>query len=238
MDYAEIISSAGNYAWDGVRSDTTRWMKLIVAALLLGIPLQGYLLRVYRGANPAPEVDTWITLCADGIRVLAIGILYILPIFLAMVVLVGTIVVISLIDKTGVLGALAGICGASVMLGIYLLEFVALCILPVAYIRFARTGIFSEAFNFSALADTIGRIGWLPYGVAVVFLALVLGIPLFILCFILIAIIGAALYLAGGSIPVMAGVFALAVLVILIIMPVAGLVQARYLTRVYDSAGV
>ena len=63
--------------------------------------------------------------------------------------------------------------------------------MPIASIRFARTGSFAEAFNFSGIFETIGRIGWLNYIVAIILVGLVVGIPIMVLIFgfIIVAII-------------------------------------------------
>ena len=43
-------------------------------------------------------------------------------------------------------------------------------------IRFARTGSMGEAFNFSAILATIGRIGWLSYIFALIIMIIIIGI--------------------------------------------------------------
>ena len=40
---------------------------LIAAGILLGFLLAGYMVRVYRGARPAPEFDNWAGLLVDGL---------------------------------------------------------------------------------------------------------------------------------------------------------------------------
>jgi hypothetical protein len=118
----------------------------------------------------------------------------------------------------------------------YVLQFIIAIFLPVAYIRFARTGVVGEAFNFSAMKETIGRIGWLSYIVAVVFVALIIGIPLCIILFALILGLIFTFALFSSNLPVLLGIIAVFVIILLIIIPVVGIFQARYLTRVYDSA--
>ena len=190
----------------------------------------------YRGADPAPEVDEWGTLFVDGLKMLAIGIVYILPLMLLMLILIGAVMVATIIGG-GVLGIIAGILGALCNILVYILEFIVMAFLPVAYIRFARTGVFSEAFNFSAIRETIGKIGWITYIVAVVLIALIIGIPLCILLCVLFAVfIGAAL-LFNSNLAVVIGILAVLVILFLIIIPVVSIFQARYLTRVYGSAG-
>lgn len=44
----------------------------------------------------------------------------------------------------------------------------------IGIIRFARTGSMGEAFNFGAILETIGKIGWLNYIVALIILFIVM----------------------------------------------------------------
>ena len=86
------------------------------------------------------------------------------------------------------------------MMLFYIVEFAVVLIMPVASIRFARTGIFAEAFNFSAILGTIGRIGWLIYIVALLLVSIVVSIPIFILLFgfILVGIVSLVLLKEAG----------------------------------------
>ena len=184
-----MLNEAWGYTHEGVLKNTNRWLKLMLALICLGIPFNGYVLRVYRGANPAPEVDTWGTLFIDGLKMLAIGLVYLLPLMLSMLLLIMVIMVVSIVDKSGVPGIFAGSLGALCNLLVYILECIAMVILPVAYIRFARTGVFAEAFNFSAMKETIGKIGWINYIVAVVLIAVIVGIPVSIVVFALFFVV-------------------------------------------------
>jgi hypothetical protein len=100
--------------------------------------------------------------------------------------------------------------------------------MPVAAIRFARTGSFSEAFNFGAITATIGKIGWLSYILAIILVAIVIGIPVGILAVIVI--------LAGLALGHFLLALLLLIILILIIAPPLVTFQARYMTQVYDHA--
>jgi hypothetical protein len=66
-----------------------------------------------------------------------------------------------------------------------------LFLVPIAFIRFARTDKFGEAFNFSAILAHIGKIGWVEYIITLVVLiitAIVVGIIVCIIVFILMLI--------------------------------------------------
>ena len=132
--------------------------------------------------------------------------------------------------------------GASflIQLVMFVFQIVIALFLPVAYIRFARTGLFSEAFNFSAILDTIRRIGWINYIVAVLLVNIIVSIPVCILVFIFIILVmvGLVAAMAAGTaglvLLVLLLVFMLAV--ILVILPPLSVFQARYMTRLYDCA--
>ena len=88
----------------------------------------------------------------------------------------------------------------------------------IGIVRLARTGSIGEAFNFSAILATIGKIGWVSYIIALivfVVVAIIFGIIVTIL--MMIPILGLILYLC-------------------LIAPFA-LFTGRYLCQVYDSAG-
>jgi hypothetical protein len=237
MDFAEMLIDAWSYTKGGILTNTNRWMKLILAVLCLGIPFNGYILRVYRGATPAPDVDDWGTLFVDGLKMFVIGLVYILPLMLVMLIILGVMVLVAVVDTTGVLGIFTGLLGALFNLLVYVMDFIVMVFLPVAYIRFARTGVFAEAFNFSALRETIEKIGWIRYIVAVVLIAVIIGVPLCIVVFVLFFVLLGAAIMFSNAITLLVGIIAVLLILALIVFPVIGVFQARYLTRVYEMAG-
>nr|WP_320160256.1 DUF4013 domain-containing protein [uncultured Methanoregula sp.] len=237
MDYGAMIDEALGYSKAGVFNRMDRWLKLILAAILIGIPLNGWILRIYRGGNPAPEVDRWGTLFVDGFKLFVIGLIYSLP-----------LIILSLVPYLIFPGGMAGghpptgtvvqysnaEIGTSIallflLLAIQLIYDIFLAIfMPVAAIRFARTGVFSEAFNFGAIIGTIRKIGWLNYILAIILIAIIIGIP--------VGILAAAILIGGfmlGHYFIALGVL---IIVILIIAPPLVTFQARYMTRVYDQS--
>lgn len=239
MDFAELLGDAFTYTKEGVWGNMNRWLKLILAVLCLGLPFNGYVMRVYRGAKPAPDVDQWGTLFVDGLKLLAVGIVYALPIVILWIFVFGTMLLAGFSDSGETAIAATGVHMLFMML-MYVAEIAIAIIMPVASIRFARTGIFAEAFNFSAVFETIGKIGWLSYIIAIVLVSFVVGIPvvvvIFGLLFVLIIIGGASLFmLKGAGVFIFLGLLLLMVLFILVLAPLFGVFQARYMTRVYDS---
>ena len=118
----------------------------------------------------------------------------------------------------------------------YVLEIIIGIIMPVAAIRFARTGSFSEAFNVGAILETIKKIGWINYIIALILIAIVIAVPVCIIVFGMILIGGMSMYMLGGNTVTILGFVAAAVLIILTLAPLLSVFQARYMTRVYDSA--
>jgi len=240
MDFAELLGDAFTYTKEGVWGNLNRWLKLILAVLCLGLPFNGYVMRVYRGAKPAPDVDQWGTLFVDGLKLLAVGIVYALPIVILWIFVFGTMLLAGFSDSGETAIAATGVHMLFMML-MYVAEIAIAIIMPVASIRFARTGIFAEAFNFSAVFETIGKIGWLSYIIAIVLVSFVVGIPvvvvIFGLLFVLIIIGGASLFmLKGAGVFIFLGLLLLMVLFILVLAPLFGVFQARYMTRVYETA--
>jgi hypothetical protein len=237
MDFTEMLGDAFAYTKEGVFGNRNRWLKLILARLCLGLPFNGYIMRVYRGAKPAPEVDQWGTLFVDGLKLFVVGIVYAIPL----------IILWAFIYASFFLGIISGTMKGSaldtwkpnfvLMIVFYILELAIAVVMPIASIRFARTGIFAEAFNFSGILGTIGKIGWISYIVALVLVSIVVSIPILVLIFAFIIIGGVSLFmLKEAGILLFFALLALMVLLILILAPLFGVFQARYMTRVYDSA--
>ena len=118
----------------------------------------------------------------------------------------------------------------------YVLEIIIAIIMPVAAIRFARTGSFSEAFNVGAILETIKKIGWINYLIALVLITVVIAVPVCIIIFGMILIGGISMFMLGGNTVTLLGFIAAALLIVLALAPLLTVFQARYMTRVYDSA--
>lgn len=236
MDFAEIFGDAFTYTRGGVWGNMNRWLKLILAVLCLGLPFNGYIMRVYRGATPAPDVDRWGTLFVDGLKLLVVGIVYAIPLLILWVLIYGTLFLTLFFGRMDTNAMAAFSPNFILMLLFYIVEIAIVVVMPVASIRLARTGIFAEAFNFSAIADTIGKIGWLNYIVALVLVSLVISIPVFILIFGFILVAGATVLLLEAGFAGLLFFIGLGILLLLVLSPLFGVFQARSMTRVYDSA--
>ncbi|RPI39162.1 MAG: DUF4013 domain-containing protein [Methanoregulaceae archaeon] len=237
MDFGNMLGDAFTYTKEGVLGNMNRWLKLILAIICLGLPFNGYIMRVYRGATPAPDVDRWGTLFVDGLKLLAVGIVYAIPIMILWVFIYGQFFLGIFSGSLDENAMAAFEPNFLLMMMFYIVEIAITVLMPIASIRFARTGTFAEAFNFSAIFETIGRIGWLNYIIALVLVSVVVSIPIVILIVGFILVGGASLFMLKESgVFLFLGLLVLMILLILALAPLFGVFQARYMTRLYDSA--
>jgi hypothetical protein len=237
MDFGNMLGDAFTYTKEGVFKNMNRWTKLILAIICLGLPFNGYILRIYRGETPAPDVDRWGTLFVDGLKLLAIGIVYAIPMMILWVLIYGQFflgIFSGNLDENAMASFEPDFL---LMMVFYIIEIAITLLMPVASIRFARTGTFTEAFNFSAIFGTIGGIGWLNYIIALILVYIVVSIPIIILIAGFIIVGGASLFiLKDAGVFLFLGLLVLMILLILALAPLFGVFQARYLTRLYDRA--
>lgn len=212
-----MVGESFEYAKEAVVGKWNKWIMLIIATIILGIPLAGYSLKVLRGDKPAPEVSDWGTLFIDGIKYMIIMLIYMIPAMIVLFVVVGASVLATMSSNPS--AAMAAVGG--ILFGLLLFFVVALITAIFAIIgavRFARTGKMGEAFNFSEILVTIGKIGWGSYIIALIVLFVVQMIIAFILSIIMmIPYLGFIIYICLMS-PIM-------------------LFQTRYICQLYDGAG-
>jgi len=217
MDYGSMVGESFEYAKEAVVGKWNQWIMLIIATIILGIPLAGYSLKVLRGDKPAPEVSDWGTLFIDGIKLMIIMLIYMIPAMIVLFFVVGASALASMSSNPSTAMAAVG----GILFGLLLFFVVALITAIFAIIgevRFARTGKMGEAFNFSEILGTIGKIGWGPYIIALVVLFVVQ-----IIIAIIVSIIMMIPYLGF-------------IIYICLIAPIM-LFQTRYICQLYDSAG-
>jgi len=232
-----MLGDAFAYTREGVLDNRNRWLKLVLAVICLALPFNGYIMRVYRGGRQAPEVDGWGTLFTDGLKLLVVGIVYAIPLLILWVAIYGPFLFLAL-EGTMKGAAMDGWePNPILMILFYVVEFAIAIFVPVAYVRFARTGTFSEAFNFHEIAGTIAKIGWLGYIVGIILIGIVVSLPVIVLILAFIAV-GAVLFflLKGGGVLVLAVLLLLFILFVLAIIPPFSVFQARFMTRLYDCA--
>ena len=214
MEIGEMLGNSFEYTKDGLMGKWVKWILLIVCYIIFPL-MGGYVVRIYKGTTPAPELDDWVGLFVDGIKLLIIGFVYAIPVILVGIFLgMGSFFAISTVDYTPTAGGIGAL-----ILGFLIMIILAIIISLIAIIgmvRFARKDSMGEAFNFSAILETIGTIGWIEYIVALIVLwIVVLGVN-FILGFIM-------------AIPVLGW------LIYLFALPAIAIFSARYMTLLYES---
>jgi hypothetical protein len=194
----------------------------IIFAVILTLPFMGYTLRIYRGDTPAPKVNELKNLFSDGFRLFIVSIIYSIPLIIVGIITFGTflltlLVAMSTETPSQIAGSLVGMV-AGVLLEILIFIIVAIItglLTATAYIRFARTNIIKEAFNFEAIFAHIGRMGWFNYIAALIIMGIIVGI---------IEIVFSVIPYIGS-------------IILLILTPPITLFSARYLSLLYDCAG-
>jgi len=226
MNYGTMIGDSFTYVKEGIIDKVNTWLLLMIGTLILTIPLMGYVMNVYRGIKPAPEVDGWSKLFVDGIFLFIVSIIYAIPVIILEFLMIGVTFATTMeSNPTAVMTSLAG---AGILAVILIIVAIVIAIVsPIGIIRFARTGNFGDAFNFGEIIATIKKIGWLSYILALIVVAVIVGIPFLILWFILMSLV-LALSFVGI---IIAGI------ILLIVLPVIAVFEARYLTQVYERAG-
>jgi len=213
-----MLSDSFEYTKEAVMEKWVKWILLIIPFMT-----QGYSIQVFKGVKPAPEVNDWVATFIDGIKLVLVGIIYFIPIIIIGLLFMLPLIIAGLTGKYSAIMAGVGAAFLGLLICI-ILGIIVYILLPIAYIRFARTGSFGDAFNFNAILAHIGKIGWGAYIISMIVLviaAFVFGIVLAIVSFILMLI------------PVLG--WLLFFIIELILMPPVGIFVARYFTQVYDS---
>jgi len=216
MDFGNMIGDSFAYAKDAVLGKWMQWLLLVVATIILCLPLMGYSLKVLRGEKPAPEVKEWGTLFIDGIKYFIVSLIWAIPMLIVLFFTIGAGIVAAASNPASAIGLIGGM-----LIGFIVFVIVAIItglFASIGIIRFARTGSMGEAFNFGAILETIGKIGWVSYIIALIILIIVQ--------FVFILIISLL-----GMIPV------LGIIIELILIAPITLFESRYLCQVYDAAG-
>jgi hypothetical protein len=228
MEYGNMLNDSINYAIDAVWKKWARWILLIVSSIIFPLIL-GYVMEIYRGKKPAPELQHWGKLFIDGLKWIVAWIIYMLPV-IAVILIFGGWAFITAMEQSAAIGGpenlllnpdlLMPIIGGF-MIGLVIAIVLAIVISVIAIIgiiRMARQDRFGEAFNFGEILATIRQIGWGSYILALIVLAVVMMIFGIILALIMaIPYIGWLMYL--------------------VLLPPLVIFEGRYLTQVYESGG-
>lgn len=219
MDLGKTIGDSFEYAKEGLVGKWAKWILLIISCIIFPL-IMGYVMRIYRGVQPSPELNEWGDMFIDGIKLFVVAIIYAIPIIIVEFAVIGSAGIAFLTALSNPMAdpnAVMALIGA-VLFGVIILVLVAIIIELIAIIgmvRFARTNSFGQAFNFGAIFATIGRIGIASYILALIVLAIIVGI-IEVICW-LIPYVG--------------------FVILFILLPFIVLFSARYITLVYESAG-
>jgi len=232
-----MLDESFSYAKEGIWGKWERWALLIISLVIFPLIL-GYIVRIYRGEKPAPELKEWGAMFIDGIKLLLVVLVYAAPVIL--LVIAAFVPLVSAIISSGAtsdefssmtstqveqwMTANPQVMAALGQMAIFLVVAIILALIIGIFsftglVRFARTQKMAESFNFSAILKHIGRIGWLTYIAALIIIGIIgiiFGMVLNILTFI--PIIGQALFFA----------------VMLVVYPPYILFVGRYTVHVYE----
>ena len=220
MNYIRLLSDSFDYTKEALWGRWTRWLLLLVSTILFPL-IYGYMVRIMSGKKPAPELEGWVGLFVDGIKLIVITIVYTIPIWvLAIVGFAAYFIPVSVTTTPGSgsgsgLGPEMGIVVLLALLVIFTIVAIAVGILSTfAMVRFSRTGKMGEAFRFRSLLAHIGRIGWLNVFIALLIMGIVIAIVGFVL--LLVPIIGLVL--------------------LVLLTPAFVIFTYRYIALLYESA--
>lgn len=205
------------YAKEAVWGKWVKWILLVISSIIFPLII-GYMMEIYRGKTPAPELEHWGKLFIDGIKLIVAGIIYAIPIIIIAVLVIGAPIFAMMSNPSpevvvGLFGAMA--IGIIILI---ILSFIIGLIWYIGMIRMARTDRFGEAFNISAIMAKIRAIGWGNYIIALI----VLWVVMVVISFVIMII--AAIPFIGW-------------LIYLFLLPVVTIFSARYMTLLYESAG-
>jgi hypothetical protein len=212
MEIGAMLSDSLEYTKEGLMGKWMKWILLIISVIIFPLIL-GYMLKVLKGTTPAPEIDDWVGMFIDGIKVLIVEFIYMIPVLIVMFLIAGGSALGMVARDPGVAVAAVGAAMLGFLVAIILALIISLFAI-IGMVRLARTDSIGEAFNFSAILDTIGQIGWVTYIIALIVLYAVIGVITFIL----------------GLIPF------LGPLIMFILYPAFYIFSARYISLLYDSA--
>lgn len=228
MDYGNMLGDSLGYAKDALVGHWKRWILLIISTIIFPL-MMGYTMEIWRGKAPAPEPEHWGKMFIDGLKLLVAGIIYAIPVII-IILIFGGFAFFTAVQEAAMSGDPEFFTNnievlmplvAAFMVGLLIAFIVAIIIglfSTIGFVRMARTEKFGEAFNFGAILETIRKIGWGSYILALIILFIVAGIIwLVINLFSMIPYIGW--------------------LIALILLPFMIIFDARYICRVYEASG-
>ncbi len=215
MEIINTFMDSLKYANEALFGKWVRWIILIISSIIFPL-IMGYSLRIMKGTNPAPEPDNYLGMFIDGIKVLIIEFVYLLiPIIIGAIIFIGGFgggALLSDGSESSSLLVLVASFGLAFVVFIILALIVSF-ISTIGVVSFARTGKMGDAFAFSKIFEIIGKIGWLKYILAIIFIWIVLSV----ICSVI------------NMIPV------ISILIMVIVSPYLSILAARFYSELYDA---
>lgn len=211
MGIGENLSDSFGYAKDALVGKWVRWIILLICTIIFPL-IYGYTLRVMKGTTPAPEVEGYLSLFIDGIKMMIIGLVYMIIPLIILFASAGS-AVFGMVgnDGAGSLAMMGAAAGGFILF--FIVAFIFGLIATIGMIRFARTEAMGEAFNFGEIFATIGKIGWISYIIALLVIWIVIGVIEGIL--MMIPVVGT--------------------IILFILTPFLTIVSSRYMSLLYDE---
>ena len=191
----------------------------LLLAVILSAFYTGYTLKILRGETPLPAVTGFGTLFLDGIKYLVIEAIYMIPAIIILCLTVFPVIFTMMTTAmagekmTPSFGLILGMIGG--LLLTIVVAFILGLFALIGVVRFARTGVFGEAFNFSAILETIRKITWGTYIIALLIMVVIVSLVSIVL----------------GIIPIVGAILQF------VLNPFIGVFTMRYICLLYDSAG-
>ncbi|MBI5679784.1 MAG: DUF4013 domain-containing protein [Methanobacterium sp.] len=207
MDIVENIT-------ESIKYPLADWVKIVILTVISIVPIvnfmsTGYYLRIIKstlaGVDEVPEFDNLGELFIDGIKVLIVGIVYmIIPMIIWLVALLPVFLALLSGSQSSAIAGLSSILTIVLMLIAFIVTIImSLLVLPAIVNMGLYDGSIGAAFRFSEVMEKISTIGWGSYilwiiaiWITMMILGLIIGIIGFIL---LIIIIGPLLWILGGA---------------------------------------
>jgi len=208
LGIGDNLTASFEFAKNGLVGYWARWVILIVLSCIpiVNFITFGYLVKIYKGVDVAPELEGYGGMLVDGIKLFIIGFVY------ALIPIIVMVIGVSFLETGVEMGAMDT--GLMVILVGLVLGLIFSLVAMVGYIRFAKEGEFGEGFNFRAIFATIEEIGWEHY----------------ILSYIALIIVVCIVAAIASLIPIIGW------LLMLIITPLLILWQGKFFENLYSCA--
>lgn len=228
VDFDRLLINSFMYTKDAFLGKQSRWILFIISTYLLYPLFLGYMVEIYRGKmpsrsdNPYEFIDDeplFGALFINGLKLFVIKIIYTVPIAIIAAPLLITLIfgdedaLSRIVSGTGIIPEEILIAfGFVTGLAIVVYTFLIGINLPIALVRYSRTGLMREAFRFFEIQKIIGKIGHLNYIISLFLLAIIIGLIEYLLL----------------QVPEIGW------LLIIIFTPVLAVFSARYITIIYE----